>query len=101
MQLRKITRQDYAWVRDEYVRWYSRDRMQFLCSESLVDRSDSRLVTRFDPPGQPAITVVTEHHPDGALAMACDCPDFASHQRCRHIATLVIAYYRYVFAGGA
>jgi hypothetical protein len=101
MQLRKITSQDYGWVRDEYVRWYSRDRLQFLCSEALVERSDTRTVTRFDPPGQPATTIVTEHRPDGTLAMACDCPDFANHQRCRHIATLLIAYYRYVFAGGA
>jgi hypothetical protein len=101
MQLRTITPQDYEWVRDEYVRWYSRDRMQFLCTESLVERSDTRTVTRFDPPGQPSATIVTEHRPDGTLAMACDCADFAAHQRCRHIATLILAYYRYVFAGGA
>jgi len=101
MQLRTITRQDYDWVRDEYVRWYSRERMDFLCSESLVERSDTRTITRFDPPGQPSTTIVTEHQPDGTLAMACDCADFATDQRCRHIATLLIAYYRYVFSGGA
>jgi hypothetical protein len=101
MQLRTITPQDYEWVRDEYVRWYSRDRMQFLCSESLVERSDIRTVSRFDPPGQPVTTIVTEHRPDGTLAMACDCTDFADHQRCRHVAAVVMAYYRYVLAGKA
>jgi hypothetical protein len=101
MQLRTITRQDYGWVRDEYVRWYSRERMDFLVSESLVERSDTRTVSRFDPPGQPAVTVVTEQYPDGTLAIACDCQDFPSNQRCRHVATVLIAYHRYLFAGGA
>lgn len=96
----QITESDREWVLRLSAEWGPGEEARFLESEHgyRLLPGGGRMSTFTSPSSGQAYQLVRRVR-DGRLELGCSCPGFAHHGRCKHVASVVAAYYVWALGG--